>query len=85
MKFKNKILIFSILSIVLSIAVTGFIAFNISQEAQEGAAYQNLNSLKMAKKDQIEDYFATINKQIITMSNDFDAPLPDDILKGFES
>ena len=74
MKIKHKLVAGSILLAAIPVIVAGFILENVAagkaHDAMNAQARNQLVSLRETKKTQIEDYFGTIQKQVITLSND---------------
>jgi len=63
---------------------TGLYAINGSEQALKEKGFDQLNSLKTVKKDEIENYFKQIENQIVTLSEDqMIIDMMRDIKKGF--
>lgn len=73
MKLKQKITIAAVLlcavPLLVSFILTNSIASRESKEALQEAAQKQLESLRYAKKREVEDYFGTIRNQLLSMSN----------------
>lgn len=59
----------AIVPLVVAIFILEYAAVSTSSEALEAAAKNQLISIRDTKKTQIEDYFATIRSQVLTLSN----------------
>ena len=55
--------------LIISTVLTNYIASNHANTALQQASQQRLVSLRDVKKQQIEDYFSTINHQLLNLSN----------------
>jgi methyl-accepting chemotaxis protein len=73
MNIKKKMIVMAlglaIIPVTIAIFVLENIAVNTASDALEAAAKNQLISIRDTKKTQIEDYFATIRSQILTLSN----------------
>jgi methyl-accepting chemotaxis protein len=71
-KIKHKIIIacacLSTLAIIVTSLVVGFEALNVSSDAIEHRANQQLIAIRELKKNQAEDYFKRIRNQITTLA-----------------
>lgn len=74
MNIKNKLILGSSLLAAIPVIVAGFfiqsVATSTSSDALEKETRNQLVSLREMKKTQIEDYFNTIQNQVLTFSND---------------
>ena len=74
MNIKNKLILGSSLLAAIPVIVAGFfiqsVATSTSSDALEKETRNQLVSLREMKKTQVEDYFNTIQNQVLTFSND---------------
>lgn len=75
MKIKTKLLLGSILIATVPIVVAIFtMTFQTSSQSREALRYQAINKLVSVREttgDQVENYFSTIQKQLLVKANDF--------------
>ena len=74
MLIKNKLLIgaitLAIVPVILIGSVVGWLSVDSSKQALKNQIQNQLTAIRDTKKSQIEHYFETINKQVITFSDD---------------
>jgi PAS domain S-box-containing protein len=69
-KIGTKILIAFLVVTVVAVGMVGFFAFTTGSSALEEDSFNKLTAVREMKASQIEDYFQTIENQIITFSED---------------
>ena len=73
MNIKNKMILMAcglaIVPVTIAILVLENISTNTASDALEASTKNQLIAIRDAKKTQIEDYFATIRSQVLTLSN----------------
>lgn len=67
--FKKKIFVALIIAGLMPLVISGMMIFNQTSDAMHQAAISNLQAQNQAKKLHIEEYFASIDKQVKTFSN----------------
>lgn len=55
---------------IIIVSLTGILAYQLSKNALEKQAFDQLTSVRETKKKAITDYFGTIKNQVVTLSND---------------
>ena len=74
MKISNKIILASVvlsaIGIITAGGLVGWQATSIAATAMEKRAFSQLIAIREIQKTQIENYFKTIEKEVITYSND---------------
>ena len=66
---KNRMMLLVVTSAILAGVIIGFISINRSSEALVKSKLDQLNSVKTAKKDQVEHYFHMIKSLMISLTN----------------
>jgi len=69
-KIGTKILIAFIVVAIVAVGLVGFFAFTTGSSTLEEESFNKLTAVREMKASQIEDYFQTIENQIITLSED---------------
>lgn len=69
-KIGTKILIAFTVVAIVAVGLVGFFAFTTGSSALEEESFNKLTAVREMKASQIEDYFQTIENQIITLSED---------------
>lgn len=69
-KIGTKILIAFTVVAIVAVGLVGFFAFSTGSSTLEAESFNKLTAVREMKASQIEDYFETIEKQIITLSED---------------
>lgn len=70
LSIRAKILASLLAVTIISSVTIGWISFDASRDAMEKAVFNQLTSLREDHKVQIEDFFDTIEKQVLTLSED---------------
>ncbi len=55
---------------IIIVSLTGILAYQLSKNALEKQAFDQLTSIRETKKKAITDYFGTIKNQVVTLSQD---------------
>ena len=55
---------------IIIVSLTGILAYQLSKNALEKQAFDQLTSIRETKKKAITDYFGTIKNQVVTLSHD---------------
>ena len=69
-KIGTKILLAFTLVAIVAVGLVGFFAFTTGSSTLEEESFNKLTAVREMKASQIEDYFQTIENQIITFSED---------------
>ncbi|MGA7411499.1 MAG: response regulator [Bryobacteraceae bacterium] len=70
MKIRRKLMLVLLGLGALTVLVTGYVSYKSSEQSLIKAVENQLTGLRRAKADQIEDYFHTLEGQVIAMSGD---------------
>ncbi len=70
MKIRRKLMLVLLGLGALTVLVTGYVSYKSSEQSLIKAVENQLTGLRRAKADQIEDYFHTLEGQVIAMSDD---------------
>jgi PAS domain S-box-containing protein len=70
MRIRRKLMLVLLGLGALTVLVTGYVSYKSSEQSLIQAVEKQLTGLRRAKADQIEDYFHTLEGQVIAMSDD---------------
>jgi methyl-accepting chemotaxis protein len=69
LKYRTRILIILIFVALISVGLTGFFSVRSSTEGIEESVFKHLTTISDTKKEQVENYFSEMRKQILNYSS----------------